>query len=394
VQASRTTALTSGPIVERVPVRVALYGEIDMNLIDGSSIWLQSLAQVLTLIPEVDVTILLRRLDERDVLTGPLRRSEGINLVEPTSLEHGPRLTASEAVDELERLDAENRFDIVLLRGRETSEEACVRGAFAGRLWAYHLPTKDRAPGADVDHLRRLAGGAERILCQTEAIRTLVESAIPDHAEKLFLLPPMIPPFEPRSRRKERTGGMCLIYAGKIAPEYYFLEMAAILRRLRRSHPDAELHVVGDKIHDPPDDPEFKPSAEAALAETENLVWHGGVDRAAVMELLRDADIALSIRDPIMDNELATKVLEYGAAGCAVLLNRTRLYDELLGSDYPLFATDPGEAVRALSKVARDHDLGVAAAERCEQVANRFTFEKVAALLEPLMRESTRTAQA
>ena len=53
-------------------VRIALYGEIDMNLIDGSSVWLQSLAQVLTLIPETEVTSLLRRPEKRDVLTAPL----------------------------------------------------------------------------------------------------------------------------------------------------------------------------------------------------------------------------------------------------------------------------------------------------------------------------------
>lgn len=381
-------------MLEQVPVRIAVYGEIDMNLIDGSSVWLQSLAQVLTQIPETEVTVLLRRPDERDVLTAPLRDSERIELVEPAGIDPPARLTATQAIDALERLDAEQRFDIVLLRGREVSEVACVRGAFAGRLWAYHLPAKDRVPGGDVDHLRRLAGGAERIVCQTEAIRTLVEAAIPEQADKLVLLPPMIPPFAERSGRGERNEGIRLVYAGKIAPEYYFLEMTQILRRLRRSHPAAELHVVGDKIHDPPDDPGFRPAAEAALAETENLVWHGGVSRAQVQELLRDADVALSIRDPIMDNELATKVLEYGAAGCAVLLNRTPLYEELLGADYPLFATDPGEAVNALSNLASDPELRASVAERCQRAARRFTFENAAGVLEPILRASIHQPQA
>ena len=66
-------------------MRIALYGEIDMNLIDSSSVWLQSLAQVLTLIPETEVTILLRRPEKRDVLTAPLRASERIEHLDEDS---------------------------------------------------------------------------------------------------------------------------------------------------------------------------------------------------------------------------------------------------------------------------------------------------------------------
>jgi glycosyltransferase involved in cell wall biosynthesis len=79
-----------------------------------------------------------------------------------------------------------------------------------------------------------------------------------------------------------------------------------------------------------------------------------------------------------MDKELATKVLEYGAAGCAVILNRTALYDELLGPDYPLYATDPGEILAVLKQIAQNSDLREEAAERCEEAARQYTFQRVA----------------
>ena len=34
-------------------MRIALYGEVNMNLLDGSSVWVQSMAQMLTSLPEV-----------------------------------------------------------------------------------------------------------------------------------------------------------------------------------------------------------------------------------------------------------------------------------------------------------------------------------------------------
>ena len=144
-------------------------------------------------------------------------------------------------------------------------------------------------------------------------------------------------------------GPLRLIYAGKFAPEYQFLEMIALFERLRQELPEARLDVVGDKIHDPPDDPGFKAAAEVALAETENLVWHGGVGRSETQDLLRGADVALSVRHPAMihSSELSTKVLEYGAAGCAVVLNRTPLYEKLLGADYPLLVREPVDALGA-----------------------------------------------
>ena len=84
----------------------------------------------------------------------------------------------------------------------------------------------------------------------------------------------------------------------------------------------------------------------------------------------------------MMDKELATKVLEYGAAGCAVILNRTALYEELLGADYPLFATDPGEILAVLKQIAKNSDLREEAADRCVEAARQYTFQRVAEQLE------------
>src|SRR5919198_6672081 len=141
-------------------LKIALYGEVNMNLLDGSSVWVQSMAKMLTSLPEVEVTLLLRCAEERQVLTGPLHAHPRIELVDPGQ---GPsprrRLSASEAVDALEALDAERHFDIVFLRGADVTEEACGRSDFRGRLWIYHL--SESRPGAEADQLRRVAGCAD-----------------------------------------------------------------------------------------------------------------------------------------------------------------------------------------------------------------------------------------
>ncbi|HSD24095.1 MAG TPA: glycosyltransferase family 4 protein [Solirubrobacterales bacterium] len=370
------------PDEETARIRFGLYAEVNMNLIDGSSVWVQSVAQTLTSIPGVEITLLLRASVERDVLTAPLRANDRIELVPPDRVGHEAPMAAGAALDALERLDEERAFDHVLLRGAAICAEASRRRPFPGRMWCYYLTPHDFAPGREIDQLRLIAPASERVLCQTEAIRDLARVAVPDNADKLTLLPPMIPPVAERKHEGSGKAALKLVYAGKFAPEYYFLELIETFERLRRDEPDAELHLVGDKIHNPPEDPGFRSAAEAALAETENLIWHGGVTRNQVNRLLRRADVALSVRHPMMDKELATKVLEYGAAGCAVILNRTALYEELLGADYPLFATDPGEILATLKQIAKNSDLCGEAADRCAEAARQYTYEHVAERLE------------
>jgi glycosyltransferase involved in cell wall biosynthesis len=364
------------------PIRFGLYAEVNMNLIDGSSVWVQSVSQTLTRIPGVEVTLLLRAADERDVLTAPLRANPRIELVDPGESGHEKPLDVETALDELERLDEERAFDVVLLRGAGICARAVERDAFRGRLWCYYLTPHYFEPGQEVDQLRLIASASERVLCQTEAIRELALAAVPEHAEKLLLLPPMIPDFRTPPQSRDESASLRLVYAGKFAPEYYFLEIIEVFQRLRRTLPDAEFHLIGDKIHNPPADPRFKPAAEAALADTDNLIWHGGVSRAEVDALLRQADVALSVRHPMMDKELATKVLEYGAAGCAVILNRTPLYEDLLGADYPLFAIDTSEILAGLMQIAKNVDVRNEAAARCAAAASQYTFQRVAERLE------------
>ena len=62
-------------------IRFGLYAEVNMNLIDGSSVWVQSVSQTLTEIEGVEVTLLLRAPAQRDVLTAPLRANPRIKLV-------------------------------------------------------------------------------------------------------------------------------------------------------------------------------------------------------------------------------------------------------------------------------------------------------------------------
>jgi len=375
-------------------VRIAVFGEINMNVIDGSSVWLQSVSQMLASTGVAHVTVLLRAIEERDILTGPLRANPRIETVERVDdRPRRPLLRPDEAADILVELDARTPFDIVLLRGINIAREVFARRALNGRIWLYYVPAHG-AIRAEPD-LADLARACSRILCQTEEIREMVGAVGAGMDEKLLILPPMIPPLAAEAAPCEASGPIArLLYAGKLSPEYYALESVDLFRKLRAVVPGVELHIAGDKIHNPRDQPDFKPAVEHALASTPGLVWHGAMPRGEVRDLVGDCDVALSLRHPSMTSsaELSTKILEYGSAGRPVLLNRNAIHEQVLGEDYPLFASDLDQALDRLTMASEDPAMRTDAAARCLDAARRHTFDVVASAIAPHLRRSTLSA--
>ena len=360
--------------------RIGVYGEIDPNLIDGSAIWLQAVCRLLASLRGVSIVVLLRTVPRRDVVIAELHRHPRITVVEPASGTRGV-LDSSEAADALEVIDDGGKLTAVLVRGAAAVSEIAARERFAGRIWAYHVPTWDEA--VERDRVRLLARAAARVLCQTEAVRRHVIAIEPALAPRIVLLPPIL---DVQAKPLVAAGNHTaphLVYAGKIAPEYCFDEMQTLLARLRTRLPESELHVAGDKIHNPPEDVSFRDRAQHALVQSEGLHWHGALERRGVFDLLEQCDFGLSLRHPALDAslEISTKVLEYGAAGLPVVLNRQPRHEELLGADYPLYASDVETATTAILRAWREPALRLDAADRCREASKPFQLDRMAARL-------------
>ena len=124
-----------------------VYGDIDLNLIDGSAIWLQSVTQALAR-TGCAVTLVLKAPVSTSRLIAPLLAEPGITVRRPFE-EHlledlegvkgpGPMRPAT-AIELLARLDAEQRHDLVVLRG------------FCGRvLWLDHGQVRRLGPAEAV----------------------------------------------------------------------------------------------------------------------------------------------------------------------------------------------------------------------------------------------------
>ncbi len=178
--------------------RALVYGDIDLNLIDGSAIWLQSVTQALARSG--------LRGDAGAQGTGPHQppdraaagrtRGDRPPAVRGAPARGGPGpVTAAAAPELLARLDAEAPHDLVVLRGRAVTAAAAKSGAFAGRLWPYLTDVPQSVPGltpAAAEELGMIASAARYLLCQTEELRCFLEGSIPAACGKCVLLPPIL----------------------------------------------------------------------------------------------------------------------------------------------------------------------------------------------------------
>ena len=255
-----------------------VYGDVDLNLLDGSAIWLQSVTQALVA-AGCAVTLVLKAPVRTDRLIAPLRDVADVTIRSPHAENLLPGLTESsltvpQAITVLAAVDAAHRHDLVVLRGRALVSAAARDGAFDGRLWSYLTDVPQAIPAVTpkaAEDLTIIAKASRFLLCQTEELRCFLEGSVAAACGKSVLFPPVLPALDIH-RDPERTvasagAPLKLVYTGKFAPRWNTLEMTRLPALLASRGVTAEVHMVGDKVHDDPRDAGYKRRMRAALGE-------------------------------------------------------------------------------------------------------------------------------
>ncbi len=401
-----------GPAVAGSRPRALVYGDVDLNLLDGSAIWLQSVTQALVA-AGCAVTLVLKAPVRTDRLVAPLRELAEVTIRSPHAEQLLPglteaSLTVAQAVAVLAAVDGAGsggagsggagQHDLVVLRGRGLVSAAARDGAFDGRLWSYLTDVPQAVPAVTsqaAEDLTLIARASRYLLCQTEELRCFLEGSVAAACGKSVLFPPVLPALDIRRDPGRKAGHpLKLVYTGKFAPRWNTLEMTELPALLASRGVSAEVHMVGDKVHDDPRDPSYRKRMRGALGEVgepavPGVIWHGGQPRAEAMRLAAEGDVGLSWRHPELDAslELSTKVLEFGQLGLPVILNRTPMHEALLGADYPLFAASLDD-VADVAAAALDPAVFALAAGRTSAAAASFALDQAAARLDTYLRRS------
>jgi glycosyltransferase involved in cell wall biosynthesis/spore maturation protein CgeB len=369
--------------------RVLVYGDIDMNMIDGSSIWVSSIVKVLALSTVDSVHLLLKSARQRDILLKDLEADPKVSVIDPFQryrnlLSNGSlrekRMVVSDAARVITHLMETMEFSFVLLRGHAINLIVSSEPWSKERLVPY-LIWKSVNNHEDEQRVRaEVRTITER--CQIALVQTpeSKEQLINDGSDgkKLRVLPPMIPDHPPVGNIANVSNK--LVYIGQLKKDYNALEMIEAVEELSNRISPLSLEIAGDKFSRENADQEYLDRLTEKLHVSKVVLWHKGLDRDASLELIKRCDVGIVWRKEAMDHvpEISTKLLEYGAMGKPVIANRNAVNVGLLGADYPLFVNGRDEFIAKVELALKRPDTYRAAGIACHQASNRFQFSNVA----------------
>ena len=367
--------------------RIIIYGDVNLNITDGSSVWLQSLVEVcVRTFSSVHVVLKYALQPTREISAFA---QDGVVVHAPVGLPTSNSVARGEACAVIGELARELAPDVVICRGLDACAELSRDPAVARVLWSYvtDLPPIGLAPAARRDRARLsgISARSRRMLAQTESARSYLEAISPEASGKTLLMPPMIPDdfFLPERDAMQRNDGpVQLVYAGKFARNWRIDNLLDLPAALAGLGVQAHLAIIGDKFQRDEADPTWHERLErklrwASADPSQPINWLGGLPRKAVLEHYANADVGFGWRDQVLDGsmELSTKLLEYAAARVMPLVNRTPDHEELLGAEYPLFvrAEDTVEQVAQVIASARSNIRSLQ--NWIPEIAREYSFE-------------------
>lgn len=364
--------------------RVLICGNPDLNYIDGSSIWSQTIALATAATGDADVDFLARSTPTRDELYGPLKAVDNLSIIDGSDRKYWQgsgftRITSQMMAKLTVKLDRDNAYDVIVVRGLDIATSLLDAPDVLAKCWMYLTDIPQSVADYMAEQrfgMQRIAKGCHRLLCQSQGFTALWQSLVPElDTDKVRIYTPVIPDMSnnllPLNQRPMRA-----IYAGKFKDDWMTLEMAESWGSIYCQIPGSELIMVGDKIHEEPNQSGYAQRMQHALQSTPGLTWLGAQPRKTVQRQLQQARVGLSWRDESMNDtvEYSTKILEYGGAGCAAILNRNSLHEELLGEDYPLFVNSRDEFENKLALALIDVKVAEQAASILQKLALQHTF--------------------
>ncbi|MCG7275742.1 glycosyltransferase [Corynebacterium singulare] len=367
---------------------VVVYGDVSPNVIDGSSIWLMSISEVLSDVFD-EVHIQLKSHPQNRTLLSAIDGIANIHIHAPESIADDAALSTTAAAELVERLVKENRATAVVVRGFQAVYDFSLNEKIQPMLWSYvtdlPFPPK-KLSDTNVQRLKHIAECSRRIFAQTEAARSYWEALVPQAAGKVLLIPPMIPDFAFNTARNPQNAThrtLKIVYAGKLAREWRTLEMLELPQKLKELGIDAQLDVVGAKFNRAKDDPQWvgkmREALEKAHANADSgVTWLGALPRTESIERIMAADLGFGWRTAELDSslEVSTKALEYGAAGAAPIVNETEDHRQLWGENYPFFVRADDTVEEVARRVAAGLPLISEARQKAAEASEYFSMSK------------------
>lgn len=357
--------------------KILIYGDLDLNIVDGSSIWLVNLAKLLLKDKDNHVDILLKKRIRNHILTGEIEKRYRVKLLYVKDyIDHITEVEAGNIVKVLKTINELRDYSCMIIRGTQVVEKVAGCGLIQ-KVIPYltdFCHEKDQMPEQQKRFLKDLYRKVQAYFVQTEAMKSYLQDVLEVDGRKFHVLYPVVFP-----GRQEEKQPQTIVYAGKIAKNWNIIELIRIMEKLQEKAPQIRLHFIGSKVN--PELADQKEKIFERLNHMDNIIFHGSLPHSQTQKITRTCSLGYSFRSRKVDHdhslELSVKLLEYCHSGVPMVLRRTRMHEAVLGADYPLFVESEEECLKKILEVFADPVLWEQAKSCLLSAAERFSVSRV-----------------
>ena len=365
---------------------IAVFGDISTNGIDGSSIWLQSICNVLAS-EDHNVFLILRDKPILSSITDGLYSK--VKIINPwrqdySEISSEKTISSDELIALLTVMNRQEKLDHIIMRAPRFLEDLYKYTMkeksydLINKVDAYFARLNIFSDDYDLSVLSIARFAINRLIVQTEQMRDYAEQLYPLLVGKVIVLNPMIPQtYEIKiSEIANKIERKSVIYAGKIDTNYLiedYVDNAPLINTL-----GFDVSLVGSKFNTIKSDKKFRSRVEKKI-ESSDIEWIKVLSREETIQKVSEATFLISIRDKHFDsdNEISTKLLESIAAGTLPIINRNKVNIGVVGEDYPLFANSFSELPSIIKNFSLTKGNYKKILSKVQSRVDKYTFKNI-----------------
>ncbi|QPG06018.1 glycosyltransferase [Salinimonas marina] len=324
--------------------RVIIYGDISPNVLDGSSIWLTSITNIVS--SNSPAILLLKDNIKNEKVVSNIKRLNQLTIIQPKDIGCIAPFDIYSATEALSLLNAHlPKLTALITRGVDFSFEISKRKDFTGMHYPYLTDFYEINDSGfslvdeKVAKVKEIVLNARKVLYQTPDIKRKIEEILGYKADG-FILPPSIPDEFIKFKNNNIANNKVINigYAGKVQLRWGVIELIEEIERQIKKGRHIRLHIATGKIFGKGEIGSLFVQKVKQLLQQDYITLYDSLSREGAVELMSRMDLVWCYRDPILEDstlELSTKLVETAALGKPCIAYRSNINKQFLGQDYP-----------------------------------------------------------
>ncbi len=348
---------------------ILIYANISPNVVDGSSIWLSSITNILS--RQCKVILLVKENVKHDLIISNIDK-ENVIILQPKDYCNFDCIDESIAANIIRIIDyIHPKLRAVLTRGVNAGYEIINDRVFKYRSIAYltdFYEVKDDSIFISDEKLSKTKNillHTSFLLVQTEEIKNTLFNLVGYEHKNFAFLPPSLPNNITNYITEHKAYNPKEInigYAGKIMPNWGVEELLEWIYEFKNKNSKVKinLHIAANKIWAPGELKKPFINKINELFSKVNVVHYKDFNREQCITLLQKMDYVWAWRPAKFEEntlELSTKLLEGVALKQRVICYPSNIHKNELGVDYPYFILGKEDLFSLLSSTLNSYNL-------------------------------------